>query len=186
MLLSAERPFVGAFAFCIPGATLRYFIGLVHAVLPASVWNIANGTLRFPRNLGAPVASSARSRPEIPGDQLQALAVHSSARERIQRVNARGIAKRRKRSAARWAAGSRSTFIVLTKPGNWSRRTRWREGKTERGCLILDPRPGNRACKKSCVSRGNGILPRPLISWRLTHGRGIDEEGSRAGGGIGE
>ncbi len=29
------------------------------------------------------------------------------------------------------------------KPGNWSRRTRWREGKTERGCLALDPGPRN-------------------------------------------
>ena len=52
-------------------------------------------------------------------------------------------AKRRQRSAAGWAAGSRSTLIVLMKPGNWSRRTRWREGKTERGCLVLDPGPRN-------------------------------------------
>ena len=43
MLLSVERPFVGAFAFCIPGATLLHCIGLVQAVLPASIWNIANG-----------------------------------------------------------------------------------------------------------------------------------------------
>ena len=82
MLLSAERPFVGASAVCIPGATLLLCIGLVHAVLPASDWNIANGKLRFPRNLGDPVASSATSRLEIPGYQLQALAAHSSAKER--------------------------------------------------------------------------------------------------------
>ena len=55
----------------------------------------------------------------------------------------RGTAKRRKRSAAGWAAGSRSTFILPMKPGNWSRWTRWREGKTERGCLMLDPGLGN-------------------------------------------
>jgi len=54
----------------------------------------------------------------------------------------RGTAKRRKRSAAGWAAGSRSTLIVPMKPGNWSRRTRWREGKTERGCLMLGSGPG--------------------------------------------
>ena len=54
----------------------------------------------------------------------------------------RGTAKRRKRSAAGWAAGSRSTLIVPMKPGNWSRGTRWREGKTERGCLMLVPGPG--------------------------------------------
>ena len=41
------------------------------------------------------------------------------------------------------AVGCRSTRIVLMKPRNWSRRTRWREGKTERGCLMLDPRPRN-------------------------------------------
>jgi hypothetical protein len=36
MLLSVERPFVGAFAFHIPGATLLHRKGLVRAVLPAS------------------------------------------------------------------------------------------------------------------------------------------------------
>src|SRR5262245_25071820 len=36
MLLNAERPFVGALAFRIPGATLRHRNGLVPAVLPAS------------------------------------------------------------------------------------------------------------------------------------------------------
>ncbi len=41
------------------------------------------------RNLGDPVASSVISRPEIPGYQLQASAVHSSAEERTQRVQPR-------------------------------------------------------------------------------------------------
>ena len=68
----------------------------------------------------------------------------------------RGIAKRRKRSAARWAAGSRSTFILPMKPGNWSRRTRWREGKTERGCLMLDPGPGNTSEASNLELRING------------------------------
>src|SRR5262249_32307108 len=36
MLLSAERPFVGALALHIPGATLLHCSGLVTAVLPAS------------------------------------------------------------------------------------------------------------------------------------------------------
>jgi hypothetical protein len=40
-------------------------------------------------NLGAPVVSSAASRPEIPGYQLQALAAHSSVGERTQRVKPR-------------------------------------------------------------------------------------------------
>ena len=41
------------------------------------------------RNLGDPVASSATSRPEIPGHQLLALAAHLSVRERTQRVHPR-------------------------------------------------------------------------------------------------
>ena len=142
MLLSAERPFVGAFAVCIPGATLLHCIGLVHAVLPASDWNIANEQLRFPRNLGDPDASSAN-----PGRRYRVTNSWPWRRTRPPKSEHnecnRGIAKRRKRSAARWAAGSRSTFILPMKPGNWSRRTRSREGKTERGCLMLDPRPGN-------------------------------------------
>jgi hypothetical protein len=89
MLLSVERPFVGAFAFHIPRATLLHSIGLVQAVLPASVRTCANGQLRFPRNLGDPVVSSANSRLEIPGDQLQASAVHSAAEERTYRVQPR-------------------------------------------------------------------------------------------------
>ena len=54
MLLSAERPFVGAFAFLLPRAMLLHRSGLVQAVLPASGENMANGQLRFPRNLGDP------------------------------------------------------------------------------------------------------------------------------------
>ncbi len=38
------------------------------------------------RALGEPVVSSAHSRPELPGDQLQASAAHSSAEERKERV----------------------------------------------------------------------------------------------------
>jgi hypothetical protein len=36
LLWSVERPFAGASAFHIPGATLRHRTGLVFAVLPAS------------------------------------------------------------------------------------------------------------------------------------------------------
>jgi hypothetical protein len=39
------------------------------------------------RTWGGPVVSSTKSRLEIPGYQLQALAAHSSVRERTQRVN---------------------------------------------------------------------------------------------------
>jgi hypothetical protein len=87
MLLSVERPFVGASAFPIPGAMLLHCIGLVPAVLPAST-DHGERTLGSPRNLGDPVVSSAQSRPEQPGDQLQASAAHSSVEERKERVNA--------------------------------------------------------------------------------------------------
>ena len=53
MLWSVERPFAGAFAVHIPGATLRHRTGLVPAVLPASM-NMANRQWRFSRNLGYP------------------------------------------------------------------------------------------------------------------------------------
>jgi len=51
MLLSVERPLVGAFAFHIPRAMPLLRNGLVQAVLPASR-NMANGHLRFARDLG--------------------------------------------------------------------------------------------------------------------------------------
>ena len=89
MLLSVERPFAGAFAVHIPRAMLLLRNGLVPAVLPASVRTCANGQWGFPRNLRDPVVSSAASRTETPGDQLQALAAHSSAQERKQRVEPR-------------------------------------------------------------------------------------------------
>jgi|GEM_PF-5510066 len=97
---------------------------------------------RFPRNLGDPVASSAFSGRSHRVNNSRPRQCTRLPRSEHNECN-RGIAKRRKRSAARWAAGSRSTFILPLKPGNWSRRTRWREGKTERGCLMLDPGPGN-------------------------------------------
>ena len=105
-------------------------------------------------NLGDPVVSSATSRLEIPGYQLQALAAHSSARERKQRVAPR-YRQAKETKCGEMAVGCRSTRIVLMKPGNWSRRTRWREGKTERGCLMLDPRPGNTSEASYSESRIN-------------------------------
>src|SRR3954447_17674745 len=87
MLLSVERPFVGASAFHIPGAMLLHRTGLVPAVLPASTEH-GKRQWGFSRNLGDPVVSSAKSRPELPGYQLQAPAAHSSVGERNERVNA--------------------------------------------------------------------------------------------------
>ncbi len=52
MLLSFERPFVGAFAFHIPRATPLYRNGLVRAVLPESDWNMCKRTIGVPQELG--------------------------------------------------------------------------------------------------------------------------------------
>jgi hypothetical protein len=51
MLLSAERPFVGASAFHIPGATLLHRTGLVPAFLPASTEH-GKRTIEVPQELG--------------------------------------------------------------------------------------------------------------------------------------
>jgi hypothetical protein len=84
--------------------------------------------------------SSAQSRPELPGDQLQAPADECAAGERTERVNAGGAAKRRQRSAAGRAAGSRSALVVPTKQGNSPRRTLGREAERR----PADPSAGNR------------------------------------------
>lgn len=85
-----------------------------------------------------PVRSSANSRLETPGDQLRALAAHSSAGERNPRVHPRyRQAKETKRGGM--AAGRRSALIVLLKQGNSPRRTLWREAK----CRPADPVEGN-------------------------------------------
>src|SRR5262249_44305325 len=51
MLWSVERPFVGASAVHIPGATLRHCSGLVTAVLPASTEH-GQRTIGVPQELG--------------------------------------------------------------------------------------------------------------------------------------
>ena len=52
MLLSFERPVVGAFAFEIPRATLLHRNGLVQAILPESDWNMCKRTIGVPQELG--------------------------------------------------------------------------------------------------------------------------------------
>jgi hypothetical protein len=86
MLLSPERPIVGAFAFPTSGAMLRHRNGLVPQSRRGRL-NMGKRTSGFPRNLGGPVVSSVQSRLELPGYQLQASAAHSSAGDRTERVN---------------------------------------------------------------------------------------------------
>jgi hypothetical protein len=85
MLLSFERTIlVGAFAVTDVGVMLLHLNGLVHAVPPESK-NMCKRTFGFAKNLRDPVVSSEISRPESPGNQLQASAADSSAEERTQR-----------------------------------------------------------------------------------------------------
>ena len=87
MLLSVERPLVGAFAFHIPGATLLHLMVWCKQSCRRRL-NMANGQSGFPRNLGDPAVSSAQIPAGDPGYQLQAPAAHSSAGERKERVDA--------------------------------------------------------------------------------------------------
>ena len=80
MLLSVERPFAGSPCHAMTRGHVAALYGLVRAVPPASVWNMAYGTLRFPRNLGESYLFLGTSRLETPGEQLQALAAHSSVK----------------------------------------------------------------------------------------------------------
>src|SRR6516225_5470562 len=130
MLLSVERPFVGAFAVRIPGAALLHCIGLVRAVLPASTEH-GERTFGVPQEPGR----SCRFLCEIPaGDTglptpgLGGALVRRGAKRTSERG---GTTTRRQRSAAGRAAGSRSALIVPLKRGNSPRRTLWREARRQ-------------------------------------------------------
>jgi hypothetical protein len=138
MLLSVERPFVGAFAVHIPRATLLLRNGLVQAVLPASTEHVQTD------NRGSPGTWEILSFPrQHPGRSYRVTNSRPRRRTRPPRSERnewnRGTAKRRKRSAAGWAAGSRSALIVPLKQGNSPRRTLWRKAKRR----PADPIEGN-------------------------------------------
>jgi hypothetical protein len=101
--------------------------------------NMANGQSGFSKNLGEPVVSSAH-----PGWSYRVTNSRPGRRTRPPRSEQnecnRGTAKRRQRSAAGGAAGSRSALILPWKQGNSPRRTLWREAKRR----PADPSEGNR------------------------------------------
>ena len=83
MLLSAERPVVGAFAFHIPRAMLLHFIWS-GASSPAGVGlEHRKRIIEIPQELGRSCHLLGEPRLEIPGYQLQASTVHSSVGERM-------------------------------------------------------------------------------------------------------
>ena len=109
---------------------------------PAGVAEQGIGTMGVPRNVGDPVVS-ARNPGGMghPGDQC--VPVHRrlslAACGSQSQASLRGTAKRRQRSAAGRAAGSRSALIVLLKQGNSPWRTLWRKAKRR----PADPVEGN-------------------------------------------
>src|SRR3954449_13553849 len=108
MLLSAERPFVGASAFHIPGATLRHCSGLVPAVPPASTEH-GKRTWGFPRNLGRPTVSASITTGS--GGLTRTPLAPSRRRACVERrTQAHGVVTvlRRQRSGTARTAGNRS------------------------------------------------------------------------------
>ena len=154
--------------------TTSYWSDVV--VLPGSEWNMCKRTIGIPQELG-------RSCHLLGNSRLEHRVTNSRLRWRTRPSESefnecnRGTAKRRKRSAAGRTAGSRSTLIVLMKPGNWSHRTRWREGKTERGCLMLDPGLGttseasNSESRITITTQDSSLGVQPYAVWRIQHQR---------------
>ena len=129
MLLSSERPFVGAFAFCVPGATLLRCNGLTQAVLPESDWNMANGSLRFPRNLGESYSCSSA----IPGWRYRVTNSRLWQCTRLAESENNEWQPRYRQAketkCGEMAVGCRNALIVPSKLGNSPRRTQWRKAK---------------------------------------------------------
>ena len=129
MLLSVESPNRGslctrafrghAAALQRSGASSPAGVGLEH--VQTDNWG-------SPGTWENPVRSSANSRLETPGYQLQALTAHSSVKERNQRVQPR-YRQAKETKCGGMAAGRRSVLIVLMKQGNSPWRTLWRKAK---------------------------------------------------------
>ena len=94
--------------------------GLVQAVLPASVWNMANGSLRFPRNLGEPCFAPRRNSGwRYRTTNSRPWRLHSSAVERNQQVHPR-YRQTKETKCDGMAAGRHSVLIVLMKLANFT------------------------------------------------------------------
>src|SRR3954447_23823598 len=142
MLLSVERPFVGASAFHIPGATLLHCSGLVTAVLPASIEH-GKWAIEVPQELGTPDRLRLDNDrpwgwpdPNTPGPKP------ASGLCGATNTGARG--GNRLAKATKWdGKGGRESerSIVPVKPGNSCRE----DPGEGRGRLVAGPWPGNSA-----------------------------------------
>jgi hypothetical protein len=130
MLLSAESPKRGSlctWAFRGHAAALQRS----GASSPAGVgWeHVQTDNCGSPGTWENPVRSSASSRREIPGYQLQALAAHLSVRERKSRVQPR-YRQAKETKCGGMAAGRHSVLIVLMKLANSTRLEPVEESET--------------------------------------------------------
>ena len=155
MLLSVERPFVGAFAVHIPRATLLLRNGLVQAAPPASVRTCANGywgspgtweNLSFPRQHPGWRYRVTNSRP---------WRCTRPSRSEIGECN-RGTAKRRKRSAVGWAAGSHSVLIVPRKLANSTQLEPVEGGETPDHGTVTEKHDECLEIREACPRNRNG------------------------------
>jgi len=156
MLLGVERPNVGAFAPGGPGATLLHRNGLVHAVPPASDENMCKRTIVVPQELGRTLFAPRRIPGwEIPGYQLQALAGHSSVKERTERVQPR-YRQTKETKCGGTVAGRHSVSIVPTKLANSTRLEPAEESETPIHGTVFEKHDECIEIRPSCPRNRNG------------------------------
>ena len=156
MLLSVERPSRGSLCLSMTRghAAALYWSG---ASGPAGVGleHVQTDNRGSPGTWENPVRSSAKSRLEIPGYQLQALAAHSSARERKQRVQPR-YRQTRKTKCGGMAAGRHSVLIVPTKLANSTRLEPTEESETPIHGTVFEKHDECLEIRQSCPRNRNG------------------------------
>ena len=117
MLLSVERPLVGAFALESPRAMLLHCSGRVRAVLPASDWIMCKRTIGVPQELGRTLFAPRR----IPGWRHRVTNSRSRRCTRPSRSEKRvqpRYCQTKETKCGEMAAGRHSVLIVPAKLGN--------------------------------------------------------------------
>ncbi len=156
MLLSVESPNRGSLC-------TRAFRGHAAALQrsgvssPAGVgWeHVQTDNRGSPGTWENPVRSSANSRQEIPGHQLQALAAHSSARERNQRVQPR-YRQAKETKCGEMAAGRHSVLIVPMKLANSTRLEPVEESEMPIHGTVFEKHDECIEIRQSCPRNRNG------------------------------
>jgi hypothetical protein len=156
MLVSVESPKRGSlctWAFRGHAAALQWS----GASSPAGVgWeHVQTDNRGSPGTWENPVRSSANSRLEIPGYQLPALAAHSSARERKQRVHPR-YRQAKETKCGGMAAGRHSVSIVPTKLANSSRLEPVEESEAPIHGTVFEKHDECIEIRPSCPRNRNG------------------------------